>query len=109
MELMAVIAGLRALPQPCEVVVYSDSLYVINAIDQGWAVKWKTKEWMRNKTEVALNSDLWEELLSLCSVHSVRFRWVRGHSGNKLNEHCDKLARQIARQSDLPIDPGYVE
>jgi len=62
---------------------------------------------MRTATEAALNPDLWAELLSLCETQSVRLRWVRGHSGNALNERCDKLSREIARQADLPEDPGY--
>ena len=92
MELSAVIAGLSALTEPCDVTLYSDSKYFIDAIEQGWAEKWKAKGWMRTKNEPALNSDLWEQLLQLLSTHSVEFIWVRGHNGHAENERCDRLA-----------------
>jgi ribonuclease HI len=107
MEIMAVIAGLRALTAPGNVVIYSDSLYVVKAIEFGWAKAWKAKGWMRTATEKALNSDLWEEVLALCSTHTVRLKWVRGHSGNPRNEQCDKLSRRIALMPGLPDDPGF--
>lgn len=102
MEIMAVIAGLRALTRPCDVVLYSDSLYVVKAISRGWAARWQASGWMRTATEAALNPDLWEQVLSFCTTHNVSARWVRGHSGNVHNERCDRLSRQIAKQSDLP-------
>jgi ribonuclease HI len=107
MEIMAVIAGLRALTVPSDVVIYSDSLYVVKAIESGWAATWKAEGWMRTRTEKALNSDLWEEVLALCSTHNVRFKWVRGHSGNPSNEQCDTLSRRAALMTGLPDDPGF--
>ncbi len=107
MEMMAAIAGLKALNQQCDVVLYSDSQYLVDAMTKGWARRWRSKGWMRNKEEKALNSDLWEELLTLCQRHRIEFRWVRGHAGKAENERCDQLAVQAARQPNLPRDEGY--
>ena len=92
MELSAVIAGLSALKEPCDVTLYSDSKYIIDAIQKGWAKKWQANSWMRNKKEPALNPDLWDRLLSLLEVHNVEFIWVKGHAGHPENERCDQLA-----------------
>ena len=92
MELSAVIAGLEALTEPCIVTLYSDSKYFIDAIQKGWAVGWKSRGWMRNKKEKALNPDLWEKLLDLLKIHQVEICWVKGHAGHIENERCDKLA-----------------
>ena len=92
MELMGVITGLSALKEPCEVKLYSDSKYIVDAINQGWAKKWKTNGWKRSKNEPALNSDLWEKLLNLLEIHDVTFIWVKGHAGHPENERCDTLA-----------------
>ena len=107
MELLAVILGLEALNRPCRVTLYSDSRYVVDAVNKGWAAKWRQNGWMRNKREAAVNPDLWERLLNLLDHHDTEFRWVRGHSGDPDNERCDKLATTAARQSGLPADPGY--
>ena len=98
MELTAVIAGLSALKYPCRVTVTSDSKYVVDAIQNGWARKWKAQGWMRNKKEKALNPDLWEKLLELLEVHEVTFHWVKGHAGPPENERCDEMAVQEARK-----------
>jgi len=92
MELTAVISGLEALKEPCTVTVYSDSKYVVDAMNQGWAEKWHDNNWMRNAKEPALNPDLWEQLLGLTMEHDVTFVWVKGHAGHPQNERCDKLA-----------------
>lgn len=92
MELSAVIAGLEALTEPCDVTLYSDSKYFIDAIEKGWAVKWKQKGWMRSNKEKALNPDLWERILQLLEVHRVELVWVKGHAGHPENERCDRLA-----------------
>ena len=98
MELTAAIVGLEALNEPCKVTLYSDSKYVVDAINEGWAEKWHDNNWMRNSKEKALNPDLWESLLGLTMEHDVEFVWVRGHSGHPQNERCDKLATDaIAR------------
>jgi ribonuclease HI len=107
MELLGAIEGLRALKDRCSVKLYSDSQYVINAIEKGWAAKWKANGWMRNKKDKAVNPDLWEQLLKLCKQHKVEFVWVRGHSGNVENERCDQLAVAASQQPNLPVDEGY--
>jgi ribonuclease HI len=108
MEIMAVIAALESLTQPCRVTLHSDSQYVVNAITQGWARRWKSNGWKRNRQEPAINPDLWDRLLGLCDQHQVEFRWLRGHAGNVENERCDRLAVAAARQAELPVDPGYL-
>ena len=107
MELMAAIVGLEALKQPCDVTLYSDSKYLVDAIEKGWVRKWKSNDWMRNRRERAINPDLWERLLSLTERHNVAFKWVRGHAGVKENERCDQLATTAAKGKGLPADPGY--
>ena len=107
MELMAAIVGLEALERPCDVILYSDSKYLVDAIEKGWARKWKANSWMRNRRERAINPDLWERLLSLTEKHNVAFKWVRGHAGVKENERCDQLATTAAKGRGLPADPGY--
>ncbi|CCO09122.1 ribonuclease HI [Desulforamulus hydrothermalis] len=104
MEILAAIVGLEQLKERCSVTLYTDSQYLVNAIEQGWAKKWRANGWMRNKKEPALNADLWERLLKLLEYHQVKFVWVRGHAGNPENERCDRLAVEAARQPDLPPD-----
>jgi ribonuclease HI len=107
MEIMAAIAGLSSLKESCRVTLYSDSQYLVNAIEEGWAERWRENGWKRNKKEMALNPDLWEELLELCKKHRVKFKWLRGHAGNEENERCDELAQAMARSPDLPPDLEY--
>jgi ribonuclease HI len=109
MEIMAAIAGLRALTGRCAVTLYSDSQYLVNAIMQGWAKRWRANGWMRNKREQALNADLWEQLLDLCARHEVEFVWVRGHAGHPENEYCDRLSVEAAKGNNLPPDVGYTD
>jgi len=104
MELRAVIAGLEALKRPCRVIVYSDSKYIVDAIELGWARRWEKNGWYRNKKEKALNTDLWMMLLEQLDRHQVKFRWVKGHSGHPENEICDKLAVQAAAGENLLDD-----
>lgn len=92
MELMAAIVGLEALKERCNVTLYSDSKYLIDAINCGWAVKWRVNNWMRNKKEAAQNPDLWERLLNLLDMHDVKLVWVKGHAGHPENERCDRMA-----------------
>lgn len=92
MELMAVISALELLKEPCEVTLYSDSQYVCNALERGWAKNWQKNGWMRNKKDKALNPDLWEKLLRLYDMHKVTIVWVKGHAGHPENERCDRLA-----------------
>ncbi len=107
MEITAALVALEALRKPCRVTLYSDSQYLVNAMSKGWAQRWQANGWKRNKREVAVNPDLWERMLELCQHHTVDFQWVRGHSGTKENEECDRLAVAAARDSGLPDDAGY--
>ncbi len=94
MELTGVISALQALKEPCVVELYSDSKYVIDALDKGWAISWRKKGWIKSDKKPALNPDLWEALLNLCEVHEVRCHWVKGHADNPYNNRCDALAVQ---------------
>jgi ribonuclease HI len=107
MELMAAISALEKLKSPCDVVLYTDSRYVADSINLGWAKRWRANGWRKNKTEKALNPDLWERLLDLLEQHRVRVMWVKGHAGNPENERCDQLSVAAARQPDLPADEVY--
>lgn len=107
MELMGPIQGLETLNQSCRVTLHSDSQYVVEGIEKGWAKRWRGNGWMRNKREQAVNPDLWGRLLDLCETHDVEFRWVRGHSGDADNERCDQLAVEAAHNGELPADEGY--
>jgi len=108
MEIMAAIVGLGALKEKCEVTVYSDSEYLVNAISRGWVERWRANGWKRNRREKALNADLWEKLLQLREDHEVHFDWVKGHAGTQENIRCDELAVQAAQQPNLPVDEGYI-
>ena len=98
MELMGVITALKALNRPCQVDLYTDSQYVVNAIEKGWAKKWQANGWMRNKKDKALNPDLWQSLLDLLEIHQVTFHWVKGHAENPYNNRCDELATSAIRE-----------
>lgn len=91
MEIMGAIAALEMLKTACDVVIYSDSRYLVDAVSKGWIIRWKDNGWRRKKAP-ALNVDLWERLLPLLDRHKVRFRWIKGHSGHPENERCDVLA-----------------
>ncbi|MCP5052438.1 MAG: ribonuclease HI [bacterium] len=107
MELTACIEGLKSLEEPSPVSLFSDSQYVVNGIEKGWAKRWKKKNWMRNQLDPAENADLWEQLLELCETHDVVFSWVKGHAGNKENERCDRLVNKASADSanQLPDEP----
>ena len=92
MELTAVIKGLEALKEPCVVELYSDSKYVIDALEKGWAWGWKKRGWVKSDKKPALNPDLWETLLALTRKHEVRCHWVKGHAENPMNNRCDAMA-----------------
>ncbi len=102
MELLAVIRGLEALKLPCEVTVYSDSQYVVNAVEKGWVWGWERKRFKDKK-----NPDLWMQYLALSRIHRVKFIWVKGHAGTPENERCDRLAVAAASGANLPDDVGY--
>ncbi|MBR1443061.1 MAG: ribonuclease HI [Firmicutes bacterium] len=107
MELLAVIAALRALKESCKVMLYSDSQYVINGIVKGWAVKWRKNNWIKSDKKKAINTDLWGELLDLLEKHDVKFIWVKGHADNVENERCDRLAVAAAAGKKLLADTIY--
>ena len=92
MELMAAIAGLEALTEPCEVTLYSDSKYLVDSVTKKWVYGWKANGWKKSDKQPALNVDLWERLLLMLEKHRVTFVWIRGHNGHEFNERCDKLA-----------------
>ncbi len=92
MELTAAIKALSALKEPCRVKLVTDSKYVADGIDKGWAKSWQKNGWRKADKKPALNSDLWEELLRLLDVHTVNIEWVKGHAGHPENERCDELA-----------------
>ena len=92
MELTAAIRALSMLKEPCEVTLYSDSKYLIDAITKGWVESWRAKGWRKADKSPALNVDLWEQLLPLLERHEVTFEWIKGHNGHPYNERCDTLA-----------------
>ena len=104
MELMAAIVGLEALTRPCEVELYSDSQYLINAFNQHWIDGWIKKGWKRGKNEPVKNTDLWKRLLAAAQPHTIRYIWVKGHAGHPENERCDLLATMAADGNDLLKD-----
>lgn len=109
MELTAAIRALEALKRPCEVTLYSDSRYVVDGVEKGWARRWRSNGWKRNKKgDRAINPDLWGRLLELAETHDVDFEWVRGHAGHDENERADELVREEwAKGEDLPPDEFY--
>jgi len=107
MELLAVISGLEKLKEKCAVTVYSDSQYVVNGIEKGWAKSWRAKNWFR-KSEPVPNADLWVRLLDLVDQHQVSFLWVKGHNGHPENERCDQLASQTILENNCIEDVGYL-
>ncbi len=105
MELMAVIRGLEALKKEnCEVTVYSDSKYVVDAVEKRWIFEWEAKNFRKRK-----NPDLWIRFLKAYRKHRVSFRWIKGHAENPLNERCDFLAVQASKGDNLQDDEGYLE
>ena len=97
MELTAVIEGLKALKFPCEVELYSDSAYVVNAFDKGWIDNWVKNNWKTAGKEPVKNQELWQELYDLTKIHKVTFHKVKGHSDNEFNNRCDELARNAIK------------
>lgn len=106
MELMAAIAGLEALNRPCEVELYSDSRYLVDAFNQHWIDSWIRQDWKRPKSGPVKNVDLWKRLLEAAKPHEIRFYWVKGHDGHPENERCDRLATSAADGKERIIDEG---
>lgn len=107
MEMLAVIRGIEALKEKCNINLYSDSKYVIESITEGWVYKWEKNNWSRAKNKKALNIDLWKILISLIEQHNINFIWVKGHANNKENERCDCLARNAITSGNLKEDKMY--
>jgi ribonuclease HI len=104
MELLAVITGLEAIKKEgWDVLIYSDSKYVVDAVEKGWIWQWEKKGFKKKK-----NIDLWKRFIPLFKKHKVKFRWLKGHAGNPENERCDYLAVKSAEQPDLLDDLGYL-
>lgn len=105
MELLSVIVGLEALKKEGEeVLIYSDSKYVVDAVEKGWVFGWKKKGFKDKK-----NPDLWERFLRIYPKHKVKFKWIKGHNENVENERCDVLAVAAAQSGDLLVDTGYMD
>lgn len=103
MELLGVIVALETLKNPgCDVTVYSDSKYVVEAVEKGWLTDWVRTNFRKKK-----NVDLWLRFLEIYKKHHVRFVWIKGHNDNQENELCDKLAVSASMEADLLIDEGY--
>lgn len=109
MELTAAIKGLQALTKPCDVELYSDSQYLVNAFNQNWIDSWQKKGWKRGKNEPVKNVDLWLLLLEAMKPHKVTFVWVKGHAGHAQNERCDVLATTAADGDNLMVDDGFLQ
>jgi len=109
MEILAAVAGLEALKEPCEVILRSDSSYLVNAVRKGWIGRWKRNGWRKADRNPVLNADLWKRLLALLDTHPAEFVWVKGHASNQENNRCDELARTAAAKGKLPPDPGYTK
>jgi len=108
MEIMAAIAGLKAAGTGKEPIhLYSDSSYLVNAIDKGWVKNWARRGWRKSDGQPAQNPDLWQEMLDLLAERKVVLHWLRGHMGHLENERCDRLALLAAKSADLPEDSGY--
>ncbi len=104
MELLAVITGLEAIKKDgWDVLIYSDSKYVVDAVEKGWIWQWEKKGFKKKK-----NIDLWKRFIPLYRKHKVKFKWLKGHAGNPENERCDYLAVKSAEQPDLLDDLGYL-
>lgn len=109
MELLGVIVALEALKRPCNVTLYSDSQYVVNAFNKNWIAGWVKRGWKNAQKEPVKNPDLWKRLLKAKEPHQVTFNWVKGHAGHPENERCDQLATQAADSGNLLVDEGFAD
>lgn len=108
MELLAVIDALNSLKTPCNIKLYSDSKYVIDAINQNWLKSWQEKNWKLNTKNPVKNIDLWKKFLTAKEPHDIEFIWVKGHNTNKFNNLCDKLAVEARSCDKLADDGGFI-
>ncbi len=107
MELLAAIIALESLTQPSQTELYTDSKYLSDAINKGWADRWRANGWRKSDKGKVLNIDLWKRLLALLDKHEVKIHWVKGHNGHPENERCDRLAVKAAQGKGLAEDLGY--
>lgn len=108
MEILAAVVALETLKEPCNVVLTSDSKYLVDSVNQGWIEKWKSNNWYRTKSEKAKNVDLFKRLVAQLERHNVEFVWVKGHAGHPQNERCDQLATS-AINSDRVMEDVVLE
>lgn len=109
MELSAVIDALNCLKTACNIKLYSDSKYVIDAINQKWLDNWQEKNWKLNTKNPVKNIDLWKKLLEAMKPHDIEFIWVKGHAQNEFNNKCDKLATEARSKPILEVDEGFLK
>lgn len=109
MEMMAVIVALQALHEPSEVILHTDSKYVVDSISKRWVYGWKKRGWKKSDGQRPENVDLWKQLLAQLEIHNVEFRWVKGHAGNVENERCDALVAEARKAKHLLVDRGYTK
>lgn len=107
MELLATIVALEKIPSNAKVEIYSDSSYVVNAINQNWLENWQKKGWKTANKKPVKNKDLWLRLLKQLKTHDIAWNWVKGHAGHPQNERCDLLAVQAAQSEQLLVDQGF--
>ena len=105
MEIFAAIAALEQLIEPCEITLYSDSRYLVDAVSKRWLANWKRRGWIKADKQPVLNFDLWRRLEAAMAPHRLKFVWVRGHASNAENNRCDELAVAAATRGNLPEDP----
>ncbi len=105
MEIFAAIAALEQLIEPCEITLYSDSRYLVDAVSKRWLANWKRRGWIKADKQPVLNVDLWRRLEAAMVPHRLKFVWVRGHASNAENNRCDELAVAAATRGNLPEDP----
>ena len=108
MELMAAIAGLGILKEPCAITLHSDSKYLVDTMTKGWLAGWKKRGWIKSDKKPVLNRDLWKLLDQASGGHTITWKWVKGHAGNELNERCDALVHEAIDGGDLEEDTGYL-
>lgn len=106
MELLGAITALEALNRPCEVDLYSDSSYLINAFQKGWIDNWQRNGWKTSSKARVKNRDLWQRMLKAAAPHHITWHWVKGHAGQEMNERCDKLATSAADTMYLEDKPN---
>ena len=107
MEILAAICALESLNRPCEVVLLSDSRYVIDAMSKGWLKGWKSNGWKRKPKLPLKNADLWQRMDQAITPHKISWKWVKGHAGVPENERCDQLATEAADSDNRVVDEGY--